>query len=854
MFATKAIADVSRIGIPASVRAAIRERLAPLPDSCKEVLRLAAVIGREFPIDVLEQLHGAVAAAVHEAAAARIVLRLPGHPARYRFAHVLIRETLYDDLPDRERAALHGRVGAALEQALDATQCLPELAHHFFEARNDGGRDKAIAYAQRAGDRTMTLLAYEEAARLYQLGLEALGRETADAVRQTQRGCLLLALGEAQRAAGDVARSKQTLLQAAGLAQTVGAPELLARAALAYGTKYPWGDEGAVDETLVRLLEQAVTALGEEASALHARLLARLAMALQFAPGRDRRLSLGARAVEIARGLGDARALAYALHARHVTMCAADNVSERLAIAAELIQLAEQTRDLELLFWGHAFRLFDHFDRGERAPIDTEIDVCRHLAEQLREPFYRWQTIAFSVECALLEGRFADGDALAQQGLAIGQTVNAGAEQAFGIQMYIRHLTQGQPEALAAIAAMFAGLAAQYPAVPAFHAMLAAIYADLGRTPEARAEFEPLARADFATLPYDQSWLVSVCQLAAACAFLGDTQRAATLYGTLLPFRALAAVVSGGGGYLGPVAHYLGMLATLLSRGENAQECFESALAMNTTMRARPWLARTQYEYAAMLSARDQPGDRAKARDLTAAAIATATELGMTGLQEKAARLSSPVSGSRGIEPRTRGQTADTRHQTFETGTFRREGDYWMVAHNGVVLRLKDSKGLQYIARLLEHPGQEFHVLDLVVQGSGNLDHGSGTRARDQGPATATLDARARSEYTRRLAELREALEEAERHHDTGRSTRLREEMHTISEHLAAAVGLGGRNRAAAQHAQRARVAVTKRIREAIERVRAGHPQLGHYLSTTIKTGQFCAYVPDPVRPVTWSL
>ena len=843
----EAIADLSRISIPTSVRAVIEERLAPLSDTCKEVLRLAAVVGRQFRVAVLEQLHEAAAAALQEAAAARIVIRRPGSPARYRFAHALIRETLYDELHDRGCSQLHGRVGTALEHMPDATQCLPELAYHFFEARDAGGRHKAIVYAQRAGDRAMTLLAYEEAARLYQLGLEALGRETADAVRQTQRCGLLLALGEAQRAAGDLARSKQTLLQAAALAQARGAPELLARAALAYGTKYPWGDEGAVDETLVQLLEQAVAMLGEGASALHARLLARLAMALQFAPERNRRLLLGERAVEMARGLGDPRAAAYALHARHVTMSAADNLSERLAIATEIIQLAEQTRDLELLFWGHAWRLIDHFERGDRVGIDAELDVCRQLADQLREPFYRWLAVAFSVECAVLEGRFAEGEELAQQGLAIGQTVNAGAEQAFGIQMYVRHLTQGQPEALAAIAAMFAGLAAQYPAVPAFHAMVAGIYADLGRAPEARAQFEPLAQADFADFPFDQSWLMSVCQVAGVCAFLGDTRRAATLYDMLVPFCTLAAVVSGGGGYLGPVAHYLGMLATLLSRWEDAQECFESAFAMNTTMRARPWLARTQHEYATMLSARNRPGDRGKALDLTAAALATATELGMTTLQEKVARLSFLVSGSQETEPRTGGQTADARQQTPETGIFRREGDYWMVAHGNVVLRLKDSRGLQYLAQLLAHPGQEFHVLDLAVQESG-------TGARDQGTATAILDARARSEYTPRLAELREELEEAERHQDVGRSARLREEVHAISEQLAAAVGLGGRNRAAAQQAQRARVAVTKRIREVIERVRAGNPELGHYLATTIKTGQFCAYVPDPVRPVTWSL
>ena len=166
---------------------------------------------------------------------------------------------------------------------------------------------------------------------------------------------------------------------------------------------------------------------------------------------------------------------------------------------------------------------------------------------------------------------------------------------------------------------------------------LALIYCELGREREARAAFEQLAAHDFADVPQDGLWLTCLAYLAEVCAFLGDARRAATLYRLLLPYNGYTVVVGGTYVCYGAAARYLGMLATTMERWEDAAQHFEDALAMNARMGARPWLAHTQHQYAVMLLARNQPGDRDKAMSLLQEALTTARALGMHALERRIA-------------------------------------------------------------------------------------------------------------------------------------------------------------------------------------------------------------------------
>ena len=191
---------------------------------------------------------------------------------------------------------------------------------------------------------------------------------------------------------------------------------------------------------------------------------------------------------------------------------------------------------------------------------------------------------------------------------------------------------------------------------------------------------------------------------------------------------------------------------------------------------------------------------------------------------------------------------------------FIQQGDFWTVSYQGKTSHFKATRGLRLLADLLRHPGREFHVSELlghpVEAPAGALMRlasadGIGP-AHHAGSGEPLLDARAKTEIQQRLEELRGDLEEAVRCNDTGRAAEAREEMEGIAEQLASAFGLGGRDREARSPVERARSAVTKRIKESIARIAEVLPQLGRHLTARIKTGHFCSYNPHPDRWVVW--
>jgi len=174
------------------------------------------------------------------------------------------------------------------------------------------------------------------------------------------------------------------------------------------------------------------------------------------------------------------------------------------------------------------------------------------------------------------------------------------------------------------------------------------------------------------------------------------------------------------------------------------------------------------------------------------------------------------------------------------SGCFRREGSAWRLVFDGFMVEVSDVKGLHDLATLLASPGEEHHCLELAG------------RPRESAGHQDVLDERARREYRARLEDLQREIDQAERHNDAVRGARAREEMETLVEALSSALGLGGRSRALGSASERARSAVTWRIRSAIRKIAAVHPALGRHLEHSVRTGTYCAYTPE--RPVTWTL
>jgi hypothetical protein len=168
-----------------------------------------------------------------------------------------------------------------------------------------------------------------------------------------------------------------------------------------------------------------------------------------------------------------------------------------------------------------------------------------------------------------------------------------------------------------------------------------------------------------------------------------------------------------------------------------------------------------------------------------------------------------------------------------------REGDYWTIAYRGSVVRLRDAKGLGYLARLFARPGVEIHALELVDGG-------------DLGDAGPALDARAKSGYRARLEGLRSRLDDARAFGDDCRAGQLESEIVAIAQALSDAVGLGGRDRKSASAAERARVNVTRNLKAAIARIAEVHAELGRHCNASVRTGTFCCY--EPRAAVTWAV
>lgn len=295
-------------------------------------------------------------------------------------------------------------------------------------------------------------------------------------------------------------------------------------------------------------------------------------------------------------------------------------------------------------------------------------------------------------------------------------------------------------------------------------------------------------------------------------------------------------------------AHILGVLEAVRQHARHAEDRvqFEQwrphLTGIQAAARAMAFLEKKQYGEA-MDAARQAIG--------TTAADACARNEGML---------------AEALLERARGAlaTCPTLHPHEECSFLRRD-DYWTIRYHGHTAFLKATRGLQCLAVLLRTPGREFHVSELAANLHGATGAASvvkviaGRRAGPEQFVTAglydghpVLDGQARAEYKRRLRELRQELGEAERFNDPDRAASARDEMEAIAQHIASAVGLGGRERKTSSDAERARCAVTKRIKQAIHRIGEAIPALGHHLSARLKTGYFCSYNPHPERPVTW--
>ena len=622
--------------IPQTVRDVIARRLARLSDECNRVLVLASILGREFELDGLAGVSGvseeALLETLDEAMVARVVSDVPGAHGRLRFGHVLIRDSLYDGLTSLRRVYLHRRALEALEglYGLDPGPHLAELALH---AVSGGELEKAVGYARGAGDRALAEYAYEEGVRQYDTALDGLRILAPD--DDASRCGLLLSKGRALAQAGNTPLAKETFIEAAEIARRLGLSRELAQAAAGYGGWHMWGRTGS-DTRLVPLLEEALDGLDPQEAELRARLLARLAGALRDEHSRERRDRLSAEALEAARRSGDSGALLYALDGRSAAIIGPDTVGECLEIANEFCAIAEQGGDLE--------RSLPAFDHRRTVLVITgdlqtaQLDLARELeiVEILRQPAQLWQAYAASAMFALLTGPVADAEPLIARAFEFGETsMPDTAVPTHRLQRYWLADLQGWAEE---VVPELADLAEAFPARVAFRCALAHAQARVGNVQEAQELVTELGADRFSVLPFDQEWLWAASLLAETVVWIGDLGAAEVLYELVVPWVGLNAS-DHPEGFRGSVSRDAGLLATLLNRPDEAAAHFEDAIAANTRMGARVWVAYAKSDYGRLLLERGRPGDDERAQELLVSAKARSAELGLNSLDVSLSRL-----------------------------------------------------------------------------------------------------------------------------------------------------------------------------------------------------------------------
>jgi predicted ATPase len=631
---------VDQLGIPEGVREVVGHRLARLSGDANQALRVAAVVGADFELDVVQaagDLGGeALLAAVEEAVAARVVIEVSA--SRFRFAHALMRATLYESLTATRKVTLHRKAAQAIEMihegALD--DYLPALAHHWARASAPAAdTTRAVGYATRAGDRALAQLAHDEAVTYYRQALELL--QVAGDSASGQHIELLIALGEAQRRAGDTAH-RETLLEASRLAAERGDANALARAVLANTRGMLSSTVGEVDHERVAALEAAVDAVGGDDTPTRARLLAALAAEITYTGDRERRLRLADEALAIARRCGDATTLALVLLHRWYAIYFPDTLDELLANTQELVSLAERLDDPVIRAQALWLRGRILARAGDMEEANRRFEAAERLAEELRQPTLRWLVGTTATGRTILAGDLEEGERKALAGFELGQaTGQRDAPAFFAGHLFLVRLEQDR---LGELEEQWAAVAAAFPGFPTVRAYLARILCELDRPEDAVAHYEQLAAERFTTLPRDPLWLLCLSQCAAVAASLGDRAGARVLFDLLVPYASQ--IVFTNGGALGAVAHYLAISAATFGDFDEAQNRFAVAAATHERIGAPAWLARTRVEWARMLLTRAKPGDTEQAHDLLHQALATARDRGLTNIERRAVELLSP--------------------------------------------------------------------------------------------------------------------------------------------------------------------------------------------------------------------
>jgi tetratricopeptide (TPR) repeat protein len=814
--------------IPDTLREAIRRRLMVLSDEAHTLLKVAATIGNEFEADLCRRVGGISRdqfnLLLDDATSNGIVISLG--QGSYRFAHALVRGAIYDALETTTRTRLHGQIAETIEEihAKELRPHLDELAHHF---RESDRAEKAIAYSHRAAKAAHKVFAYTVAAAHWRAAL-ALSEVHHDA----RRAGILFAFGTMAAFHLDPAEGIAHLEAALSLYRELRDDEKVASTNATLGLALASHVDYSPGMNVPRALEHFQQALAWEGEWKNPGSLGWLYQGLALALFQVIRIDEAITAVKQARQAFEREAnpawvASVSVHAQLLVIKGRHREAAALFDeVADVVQGMEDPENFRLAMWYRAWcRML------MRDPLEAKRFFTIGMDRPGLSPHQRERHFEFLVLTELLAGDLGRAKALAAE-----HHVNPTFRSVIAFR---EGNWEGAIEMQLAMVEWARRTGHRWDEANALSGLfdIIRLTGDLERATEV---FRQALRANepgillFEMNNRPQGVLLAL-----------EAGRHDEAVEHLQRCRAILAEGEDWLGRAGLVHRAEAMLAA--AEGRDFSNHFERAIAIFQRYALPFDQADTLYSWAcAQLAA----GNRAEAnlKFDTAAELYRRCGAGQRWIDRvEAARHSSAVA------------QRSNRFAAASTGSaiFRKEGEFWTISHDGATVRLRDAKGLRYLAYLLARPGERFHVHDLIIAVDGSAANAPPTEVarsdglevvRDYGGPALVLDARARSEYGNRLRELQAELEELERLNDTGRSERLREEIEQLSNELRTGFARGS----ASDNAERARGMVSKRIRASLEKIAELVPALGRHLAASIKTGYFCAYLPNPDQQLSW--
>jgi hypothetical protein len=818
-------------GLRGGLEQAVGRLLAQLSAEDRGLAGVAAVLGPDVAVHEVARVAATPPALVVEtlARARELGLLADRGAGRLAFIHEQVREAAEASLSLSERLDAHAQ--AALLVSAQGPEGLLRRAHHALAAASRSRKDAAlaVAIAREAARGLLGRDGFESAAAL--LG-RAVDIQQAAALTGTAAE-LLTERAEAVLACGRLAEARALFRDAVRVAEAERDPRVLARAALGSGGVWLAEHRGADEaERVLALQRRALEALPADAAVLRARLALRLAAEQAYPGGPDGPVleALGA-----VRATGDAQALAEALSLSHNVLLTPEHTWRRLPLANEMIAAAAAAGDGLRALLGLCWRTADLFLLGDRAAV-AALEELRLRADALRCRSVLFIARTMEVMLAIRAGRLDEAEQAAEACFALGTEVGDVDALAYHAahRCAIRFF-QGREAELAPMAATMAASPTLIARERSF-AVAAALFAlRAGQAEPARSLLQELARDGLGAIPMASSWLVTMLAVAEMTFQLADDRRsggagkvdsstaavderrvAQSVYDALLPYAELAAMGSVAVVCFGSVHRSLGIARLATGTLDLAVEHLSSAVAANERLGHRPAAIQARAELALARLRRARGDDLAAGRSLLQQALDEAEAAGMDGL---AARWRQ-ASGSAAPGPHERGGEG-ARMVHIQAGR-------WRVVHEGEVATVPDRIGMRYLAQLVAAPGQRIPALALVAHGAG---------APEVGTPDAVLDRRALSELRDRARALRQRPELSPGEED---------ELAGITEELARATGLSGRARSFADAPERARIAVRKAIKRAIDEIVSANPAVGRHLAARIETGGVCCYLaPD---------